>query len=497
MQIGQNFHRLVMIEIENTYFNIFDDISETVKLGEDVQRDGLIKPSKLKDSLSILKMYRKLCDKNEITKTFAVAESFLGEAKNQKSFLEEVYNNTGFSINIFSKEDELKAIYSGVVNSVDVPKGVIIYIAPSSTSLIHYNRRNILSQSMLPYGYNTLLEIFNSDGKNDPETISKMKAFMKKEIKKDGFINNLDPETQFVGAGTVFASVSKLAKKLTHYPLDIENNYIVPSEVYKKVFEVVQEVGLDKTKKLKGVSSESVDVLTSGICIFEAITELFDIPQITVSADGMREGIIYNQIVPEANDKPFSDMLGYSLDTIRAFNDRKGSNTEQVYNVAVMLFKQLKVIHKLPRGYVKPLRIASSMYDCGKRIKFDNHTKYSFNVILNSRLNGVSQKEILLAAFACQCQNLEDFNLADWIKYKDILTEDDLEAVRKMGVLIKLADQLDKSRTKVVNDICCDILGDSVILKTVVSHDASFEIMEGMKLGPTFKKVFKKFIEII
>ena len=49
----------------------------------------------------------------------------------------------------------------------------------------------------------------------------------------------------------------------------------------------------------------------------------------------------------------------------------------------ILLFKQLRVLHKLPRGYVKVLRVASYMHDVGKRISYKNHALHSFEVILN------------------------------------------------------------------------------------------------------------------
>lgn len=77
------------------------------------------------------------------------------------------------------------------------------------------------------------------------------------------------------------------------------------------------------------------------------------------------------------------------------------------------------------------------------------------------------------------------------------MSEEDLDAVRKIGMIIKLADALDKSKNSVVEDINCDILGDSVILKTVVAGDASFEIMLANKIAPAFKKIFKKNLQVI
>ena len=62
------------------------------------------------------------------------------------------------------------------------------------------------------------------------------------------------------------------------------------------------------------------------------------------------------------------------------------------------------------------------MYNCGTRIGFDNYASKSFEIIINSNIKGVSQKDILVAAFACKCQNLDNFVLADLMKYSNILT---------------------------------------------------------------------------
>ena len=82
-------------------------------------------------------------------------------------------------------------------------------------------------------------------------------------------------------------------------------------------------------------------------------------------------------------------------------------------------------------------------------------------------------------------------------KYKDILTEEDLDAVRKLGIIVKLAVALNASRKPVIQDIVCDILGDSIIMKTVIDGDATYEIIEGMKVAQDYKKVYKKSLQII
>ena len=482
--------KLVMMNVApGGYFNVFDRIDENIRLGQTILKEGIITAGKITETLSILRMFRKVCENNGVSKVVSICTSFIKDAKNQKSFFDEIYNNTSFTFSILSLDEEVKAIYNGIVNFIDVPKGVIVDVEANNTHIIHYNRRTILNITTLPFG-----AVSTADKKiKYSEIVEKVKQ----EYHPSDLLMAEDRDIMFVGTGQTMVSIGKLAKRVAHYPLDIDNNYVVQSEVFDAVFDKVKDLDLNQTARLKGVSEERADYFVSGMAIVKGIIEALKIDNFSISSGGLDEGLVYSYVVPETNDKPLSDMLTYSLDCIRTFYDPNNSNTQNVYNLALILFKQLKVMHKLPRAYVKPLRIASSMYDCGKRINFENYTKYSLDIIINSRLNGVSHKDLLLAGFACKCQNLDDLSLSEWVKYKDILTEDDLDAVRKLGVIINLASKLDSSKSGNVYDISCDILGDSIIMKTIVKNDASFDIRQAMKLAPVFKKILKKNLQII
>lgn len=482
--------KLSIMEVcDGGYYNILDKISENIKLGNSVNNENIIPVAKINETITILKLFRKICVNYNVSKIYAFAKSFIKDAKNQISFFDEIYNNTSISFTILNIEEEIKAIYSGVVNFVDVPKGIIIDVEANRTHIIQYNRRTMVNVKTLPYGAVSL-----ADEKVDYSSIIDM---VKKDIKNVDFLGNTEEEIMYVGTGSTMLSIGKLAKKVSHYPLDIDNNYVVQGEVFDAVFNKVKDLELDKTKKLKGISEDRADSLVSGMAIVKGISDAVKIGQFSISSGSLEEGIIHAFVLPEANDKPLCDMLTHSLESIRLFYDCENSNTKNVYNLAIILFKQLKVIHKLPRVYIKALRIASSMYDCGKRINYDNYSNYSLDVIINSNLKGVSHKDLLLAGFACKFQNLDNVDLAEWVRYKDILTEEDLDAVRKLGIIVRLASALDRSKSGNIIDVSCDILGDSIIMKTIVKEDATFDIRQGMKVANDFKRVLKKSLQII
>lgn len=497
VQINNNKVSLVLLETkDNVYYNTIDVFYDTLPLVEDIDESGIIKPVTIKELLKILKMYRRICDNNVITETSMFAGNFFSKAKNIKSISEEIYNTCGFSLVVLTQEEEMKNIFVGAVNSSDVQKGMYFYVGDHSCYLIQFNRRNMLNTALIPFGIYDAAKLLAKEGTVEEKVSAITKEFSSLYEKID-FAKKVDDETEVLCNGNLMRSIGKIARKATKYPLEIENNYVLSTENFKNVYGLIESLGLDKTKKIKGISSESADKIFAGAILAKSFIENLGASQVSISSDELFDGYVATTLLPEICEKPLSEMFTYSLENINAFLSNPNSNNCKVYDLCINVFKQLKVIHKLPRNYVKPLRIAGYLYDCGKRINFENSVKNSFEVIINSKIKGVSQKDILLGAFACMLQDLDNFNLSEWVRYSTVVSEDDAAAVKKIGVLVQLSAALDASKSGAVDDLTCDILGDSIIMKTIVNKEADFEIKEAMKVNASFKKVFTKFIEVI
>ena len=63
--------------------------------------------------------------------------------------------------------------------------------------------------------------------------------------------------------------------------------------------------------------------------------------------------------------------------------------------------------------------------------------------------------------------------------------------------MLRIAESLDRSMSSCVQTINCDVLGDSVIMKTEVEGDASLEIKDALSASFDFRRIFKKNLEIL
>lgn len=269
------------------------------------------------------------------------------------------------------------------------------------------------------------------------------------------------------------------------------------TEDFVPIYDMIKVLDLDKKKKIKGLSASRADILPAALAVIKSFVTRINASNFTFSGAGLREGIMFNQALPTTIEKPISDVLGYSLTTLVKYYGCDVAHVERVTYLSIQLFKQLRVLHKFPRQHLKILKVAANLHDAGTKVQYYNYEKHSGYIIMNANIYGLSHKDTVLASFVAANSSIEDINMAEWVKYKELVGDEDMETVRKLGTILRIADALDRSMGAVVKGINCDILGDSVIMKTEVDGDASLEINSAYQIGADFRKIFKKNLEIL
>lgn len=494
-ELGVNDIKLTVYKYTTSgFFSAESQIVEPVKLTQDMERDGYIKPARIQETISVLKSFRKIVDGAKIENHICYANPIIANARNQIAFLDEIYKTVSLYFKVLSTEEQVSALHNAIMYSFSMTRGVIMQIGDYSTELIKFNRRVVTDSVSIPLGTVTLLDMVKD--KSMADRMDKVVEVMTAEFKKHSWLYSLDEDSEFIGVGEVFEAVGRLSRKSTRYPLEVAHNYEVTTESFQNVYNLIRGLDLDKAKKLKGISDKRADVIAIGMAIAKVAFNEFVRNCVKISTNGEMYGIVAKNLLGQTGEKPLLDILGYSLSAINEFYPTN-INADNNYSLAVILYKQLKVLHKLTRPYVKVLRIAASMCMSGKIVSFENYQKNNFSVIMNSNIYGASHKDIVLAAFVASSQNIDDFSLNEWIRYKDIVTDEDLDAVKKLAIIIKMASMMNITNSNSIKDIACDVLGDTVILKTEVERDASLEISQAMSIAGDFKKVYSKNLQIL
>lgn len=498
IDLGSNTARIVIVNIlEGGYFNVIDELKEPVRLAKDMEIDGFLRPIRVGQMVQTLKTFKNLYESHKVSRVFAYATAAVRRAKNQKSFIDEVLASCGIKLTVLSQEEEAGLVYTGVINSMDVPKGLIIDIGGGSVKVIYYNRRVLIAQDTLPFGAVTLTEKFANASANPIERSKMIEDYVKEYLNNIEWFKTIDPDTQLICVGGSMRNVGKISRRFRKYPLDMAHNYRISWSEFESIYNTIRPLDMDKASRIKGLSSSRADILPAALSCLKAIEDSSNFNEIIISGAGLREGAMFRYAVPSTLEKPIGDILGHSIYTMLHNFNMNIPHSEHVFDISLQLYRQLKVLHKLPRSYVKVLRVAAQLHDIGSSFKFYDHPKHSFYLILNSNLYGIPQKDLVVAALVASRHGAIPFDGIEIQQYLSMLSEEDIEAVKKLGVIVRIAECFDRSMGGVITSLTCDILGDSVILKTEAIADCTLEIKDALNAVPEFRHAFKKNLEIL
>ena len=91
-ELGVNDVKLTIFKYTpNGFFCQEQQIVEPVKLTQDMDRDGYIKPLRIQETIAILKNFRHIVDGAKIENFICYASPVIANARNQIAFLDEVY----------------------------------------------------------------------------------------------------------------------------------------------------------------------------------------------------------------------------------------------------------------------------------------------------------------------------------------------------------------------------------------------------------------------
>ena len=500
VELGLNQIKLTIADMEGEGFVALHCETQNLRFGLDNGGECFMKKPQIEEIVNHLKNFKRTCEYFKVQKTYAYA-FFMGAAKpkNLFSFFDEIFATSGFRFSIPTDEEVLFSIYSSAINTLDAPKSILLEMTMDYVAVLQYSRRNIMEQKLLPFSPLSLLDKFTiADYDSSQERFEAMREFAKKEIKKLTLSKIEEGEPTFICAGRPVVDLVNMVKKMKKYPLDLVHGFVASQNDVNLIASQISQMELDKTKALKGLDGSRADVFCAALMIEQALAEVVGAKEFVVSKYSISEGLLFGIANPATLEKPVADPLGASLAVQMNYYDGENARHNlQVYELAQLLYKQLKVLHKLPRGYVKILRAAAMLHDCGKRVNPVDHAKHSFYVVLSSELYGLTHREKLLAAYVASLHEGGDVSLTSWITNKDIVSDDDLAAVKKLGVILRLAEYFDASKSNAIIDVSCDVLGDSVIMKTVTETDNTYEIQEASKLSKAFEKFFNKRLEVL
>lgn len=96
-----------------------------------------------------------------------------------------------------------------------------------------------------------------------------------------------------------------------------------------------------------------------------------------------------------------------------------------------------------------------------------------------------------MAAYVAALHRKNDFKI-DLGKYGNIIDESDIEVIEKLGILLRICENLDRGVNNNVSDIYYNIESNTIIMNIKSKTDPFLEISQALECTSSFEKITGK-----
>jgi hypothetical protein len=162
----------------------------------------------------------------------------------------------------------------------------------------------------------------------------------------------------------------------------------------------------------------------------------------------------------------------------------------QVRKLAIRLFEDLTLVHKLKAKDLFLLEVGCLLHDIGVVEGAKGHHKTSYRMIMDSHELPLSEEEQRIVALLALYHRKKPPQVD--APSLSILTSGERVRVRKLAALLRIADGLDYRHVGAVSDLQGRVESDKVTLTLLGADSALAEKEKALKKADLFEQVFKR-----
>ena len=500
IDIGSNSIRMEAAEVApGIGTRVLASEREVTRLGESVFRTGSVAEEAIKATCAVLARMAGVYRKLGVVGERAVATSAVRDAANQREFLARASEAAGTSVEIISGREEARLIHLGVENVwPQVERRVLIIdIGGGSAEIIAGDHGQLSESYSKPLGAVRLKEAFLRDDPPAPRQLHQMHEYIGAKLEAPvRRLGHTGWDRAIATSATAAAVAGAVARTPRNKRDDVDRLRVTTAQV-RKLYRKLAELGLAGRRKVTGIGPRRAEIIVPGVAVLLEFLDRFHLPAVYYSRAGVRDGIIADLAARNVG----AERTRLSREQRREVEDlgrRYGVTLEHARKVAELasgLFIALQPLHELPLGTGKLLEAAAYLLDVGHFISSVSHHKHSYYVVSNSDMAGFTERERFLIASLCRYHRKTLPNSMHGVY--QALSADERRMLMLMIPILRLADNLDRSRDQRIQEVECRLRDGAVVLQVRARGDIDLEQWGTERAGAVFQQVYNRSVSVV
>jgi exopolyphosphatase/guanosine-5'-triphosphate,3'-diphosphate pyrophosphatase len=473
IDVGSNSVRCLIAERgEDGHLSVIDDLKDQPRLARGLAATGRLNPEAVEHALAAIGRMVQAAERRGAQRVALVATSAVRDAANGAEFAERIKREIGIPLEVIDGETEARLAFLSVREHFALVRGrsVVADIGGGSLELVLAVGGLVEHVVSLPFGAVRLTDQFLAQAKHAASGVRRLRTAVRQRLRRAVPTREWTGARLF-GSGGTFTNLARIsaAREFGEVPSGGVHGTTVPLGELQRILEWLCALSVEERRKVPGLNPERADIIVAGLAVAAEVMDHFDAAGATVSAFGLREGILLHLARPTDGRQAPSRAKALRRFVERCRGDRR--HVEQVLRLSRQLFESLGKRLGCTEGDWDLLEGAALLHDVGQLVSYKSHHKHSYHLIAHAEALPFAPRDRLLVGVISRYHRKKPPSR----KHEEFARLDDAERarVRRLAALLRVADGLDRGHVAAVESMRLKLTATRLYINIAPRHAAT------------------------
>ena len=294
---GTNSIRLLIAEISGSTFKEVIRTMEIVRLGQGVDENKAFHPDAINRTLSAVKSFKEIIDKNKVDKIRFCATSATRDASNRNIFIDGVRDILNVQVEVIPGEEEAALSFTGATYQLDQGAGpfLVVDIGGGSTEFV-YGDKKVMSAKSVNIGCVRMSERHLTSQPPTMDQIASAIVDIDIAITHAAVSVPINSAKSLIAVAGTATTVAAAALDLSKYDRDLIHLSKISADKVHKVAQMFQSMSKSEISALPYMHEGRVDVITAGSLVLSRVMAATGAAEFVASESDILDGMAFSLI---------------------------------------------------------------------------------------------------------------------------------------------------------------------------------------------------------
>jgi len=501
IDLGSNSFRLVVFMAGEGWWKRTDEIYEPVRIGEGLAATGRLGKEPMERALATLDVFAQFAKASglEDDAIDAVATSAIRDAENAESFLERARERSGLPIRVLSREAEARYGYLAAVNSTTLSDGCVLDLGGGSMQLVQVAGRLARESGSWRVGTVRMSERFlPPNGPAKRKQLQELRDHVAAQLEQVEWLPEAGGSARalrLVGIGGTVRNLAAAAQRAAGLPSNGVQGMAIGADALEQLVQRLASLPAEERASIPGIKPARADLILAGAVVVQGALRAGGFDGLETTEAGLREGVFFERLLTGREPPLFEQVRPTSVLNLAAQYHVDAAHTRHVAALALGMFDELARLglHAGDARERELLWAASMLHDIGMSVDYDDHHKHSRYLILSGGLPGFSPVEVAIIAQAARYHRK---GMPEPGPLGALFADGDAERLDRCAVLLRLAEDLERSRDQVVRGTTIALRDREVELRLIADGESVVPRWAASREAQLFSRAFDRALRV-